>query len=92
MWELPISPSLAMAKRWKILAIPPTPLNKRAKGGFGGQKMDLMPLQVREWTCPQCGTVHDRDINAAQNLLAVGHTVTACGASVRLEGYYSGKE
>ncbi|WP_210437209.1 hypothetical protein [Oxynema aestuarii] len=49
-------------------------------------------MSVREWTFPQCGTVRDRHINTAQNLLAVGHTVTACGASVRLEGHCSGKE
>ncbi|KPI01867.1 transposase, IS605 OrfB family [Actinobacteria bacterium OK006] len=43
---------------------------------------DRMPLQVRTWTC-DCGTVHDRDVNAAKNLLAAGLAVSVCGAGVR---------
>ncbi|WP_326793264.1 transposase [Streptomyces sp. NBC_00841] len=47
-----------------------------------GALQDKMPLHVRTWTCA-CGTTHDRDVNAARNLLAAGRAVSACGAGVR---------
>jgi len=37
-----------------------------------GYKLDELPLDVREWTCPRCNTKHDRDINAAKNIKAFG--------------------
>jgi putative transposase len=37
-----------------------------------GIKNGPKPLHVREWTCQGCGTVHDRDQNAAHNTLAAG--------------------
>jgi putative transposase len=62
-----------------------------------GQVRAKLPLGMRRWTCAWCCTEHDRDVNAAQNLLmlladevgvgpAVGHTVAACGGPVRPSG------
>jgi putative transposase len=50
-----------------------------------GSKDGPKPLQVRIWQCGTCGVVHDRDINAAKNILAAGRAerLNACGETVR---------
>ncbi|BEL06418.1 RNA-guided endonuclease TnpB family protein [Actinoplanes sichuanensis] len=48
-----------------------------------GVRAEKMSLSVRAWRCAGCGTQHDRDVNAARNILAAGLAVTACGADRR---------
>jgi putative transposase len=59
------------------------PSSKRC--GKCGHIVDKMPLNIREWECPKCGMNHDRDINAAHNILAAGLAVSVCGANIRPE-------
>jgi len=50
-----------------------------------GTKDGPKPLRVRSWRCGMCGAVHDRDVNAARNVLAAGRAerLNACGGTVR---------
>ena len=63
--------TLIKVDRW----FPSTQLcsNCNARSGPKGE------LSVRTWTCSNCGSKHDRDVNAARNILAAGLAVTACG-------------
>jgi len=57
-----------------------------------GHLLAKLPLSTRHWTCPSCRARHDRDINAAKNILAAGRAVArgapgdACGGDVRHSG------
>ena len=57
-----------------------------------GHLLATLSLGTRHWTCPGCGALHDRDINAAQNIVAAGLAARpdlgayACGAGVRHGG------
>ncbi|WP_229512969.1 transposase [Massilia sp. AB1] len=55
-----------------------------------GYRLETLGLAIRRWSCPGCGTAHERDVNAALNLkhIAVSSTVTACGG----EGAGSARE
>jgi putative transposase len=47
-----------------------------------GHVLRSLSLDTRHWTCPACGVLDDRDVNAAQNVLAAGLAVSACGEAV----------
>jgi putative transposase len=51
---------------------------------FCGVKDGPRPLGTREWACTACGTVHDKDVNAARNVLTLGRreSLSACGTGV----------
>jgi transposase len=54
-----------------------------------GHRDGPKPLSVRSWECRACGVIHDRDANAAHNILTIlvaagpAETENACGGSIR---------
>jgi putative transposase len=72
--------TLAVANRWY-------PSSKTCS--TCGHLLASLSLGTRTWQCPSCGTRHDRDINAAKNIMVaagLAETQNACGADVRHEG------
>lgn len=57
------------------------PSSKRCSGC--GHILDRLPLQVRHWHCPVCGMKHDRDINAAKNILSAGCAMLSGAGKLR---------
>jgi Putative transposase DNA-binding domain len=66
--------SVVKVSRW----FPSSPLCPAC--GFNSASM---PLEVRSWTCVQCGAAHDADVNAARNILVEGRKVAAGLAQTR---------
>lgn len=51
-----------------------------------GRPKGIADLGIREWTCGDCGATHDRDVNAARNILRLGHQALAEGARPESHG------
>jgi putative transposase len=56
----------------KVIKVPSTYPSSQLCSICGYKNSITKDLAIRKWTCPKCGTIHDRDINAAKNILSKG--------------------
>ena len=65
----------------KVIKVPPTYPSSQLCSKCSYKNSITKDLAIRRWTCPKCGSIHDRDINAAKNILSKGiETLTKDGA------------
>ena len=56
----------------KVIKVPSTYPSSQLCSICGYKNSITKDLTIRKWTCPKCGSIHDRDINAAKNILSKG--------------------
>ena len=56
----------------KVIKIPSTYPSSQLCSKCGYKNSITKDLAIRKWICPKCGSIHDRDINAAKNILSKG--------------------
>ena len=55
-----------------IVKVPSDYPSSQLCSSCGYKNSIIKDLHIRKWTCPECGSIHDRDINAARNILSKG--------------------